>query len=311
MALPREYFLEYFRSLKRPDVEEWADLFLFRPLAFLLVKAISPLHFTPNQLSVFSMILGTAGGFLFATRGWGSAITGGALVFLAVVVDCADGQLARLKQSGTHMGRVIDGAIDYVVGVAVYLGLGFGFMGAGPQPLRGWLIVAAAAASNIIHSVIFDYYRNRYLAYVHGASSAQADDRNAFRRDYVQLKRQGVQKLRRWFIRLYLGYTAFQMKISRDPMTLGPVDAELFRKANRIPMRLWTFLGSSTQAVLLLAALASRRLDLYFWAMIVVLNGATVALFLMQSAVDLRVKILTAAAGSSKSGDFGGSSLRR
>lgn len=301
MALPREYFLEYFRSLKRPDVEEWADLFIFRPLAFLLVKAIFRTSFTPNQLSVFSMILGVTGGFLFATRGWGAAAAGAALVFLSVVVDCADGQLARLKKNGSHMGRLIDGGIDYVVGVAVYLGLGFGFMGVGEQPLRGWLIVAAAAVSNIIHSVIFDYYRNRYLAYVHGARSAQIDDRNSFRREYVQLKRQGGQKLRRGFIRVYLGYTAFQMKISRDPMTLGPIDAELFRKANRLPMRLWTFLGSSTQAILLIAALAARRLDFYFWAMIVVLNAAMVALFIMQAAVDLRVKMLAAAASRPES----------
>jgi len=302
MALPHEYFLEYFRSLKRPDVEEWADLFIFRPLAFLLVKAIYRLSFTPNQLSVFSMILGMAGGFLFATRGWGSAAAGAVLLFLAVVVDCADGQLARLKKNGTHMGRVVDGSIDYVVGLSVYLGLGFGFMGVGPNPLRGWLIVAAAAVSNIVHSIIFDYYRNRYLAYVHGASSAQIDDRNTFRREYVLLKRQGVQKLRRGFIRMYLGYTAFQMKISRDPMTLGPVAADLFFKANRLPMRFWTFLGSSTQAILLIAALAAHRLDLYFWVMIVVLNGAMVALFLMQAAVDLRVKILAAAASRPGSG---------
>ncbi len=290
MALPHEYFLEYFRSLKRPDVEEWADLFIFRPLAFLLVKAVYRTSFTPNHLSVFSMILGTVGGFLLATRGWSSAGAGAVLLFLAVVVDCADGQLARLKKNGTHMGRVVDGAIDYVVGVSVYLGLGFGIMGAGLNPLRGWLIVGAAAASNIIHSVVFDYYRNRYLAYVHGASSAQIDDRNSFRREYVQLKRQGGQKLRRGFIRLYLGYTAFQMKISRDPMTLGPVEAGLFFKANRLPMRFWTFLGSSTQAILLIAALAVRRLDLYFWAMIVVLNGVMAVLFAIQAAVDFRLK---------------------
>ncbi|MBN1940393.1 MAG: CDP-alcohol phosphatidyltransferase family protein [Candidatus Aminicenantes bacterium] len=295
MALPRDYYLEYFRSLKRPDVEEWADLFVFRPLAFLLVKAIFRTSFTPNHLSIFSMILGISGGFLLATRGWGSAAAGAVLLFLSVVVDCADGQLARLKKNGTHMGRVIDGSIDYFVGISVYLGLGFGFMSAGPDPLRGWLIVLAAAASNIIHSVVFDYYRNRYLAYIHGARSAQVDDRNAFRREYVQLKRRGGQKFRRGFIRLYLGYTAFQMKISRDPMALGSVDAGLFMRINRLPMRLWTFLGSSTQAVLLIAALFARRLDLYFWAMIVVLNGAMAALFLMQTAVDSRVKALAAA----------------
>lgn len=296
MATPQGYFLEYFRSLKRPDVEEWADLFIFRPLAFLLVKAIYRTNITPNQLSGFSMALGVAAGILLGTGGAVLAGGGVALLFVSVVVDCADGQLARLKKNGTHMGRVVDGAIDYVVGVAVYLGLGFGFASVSSDPLRGWLLVAAAAASNIIHSIVFDYYRNRYLAYVHGASSAQVDDRNAFRREYVELGRRGGQELRRKLIRLYLAYIAFQMKISRDPMTLGPIESEAFRKANRLTMRLWTFLGSSTQAVMLAAALLARRLDLYFWAMIVVLNAAMFALFLAQAALDLRVKSVAAAA---------------
>ncbi|MCX6565821.1 MAG: CDP-alcohol phosphatidyltransferase family protein [Candidatus Aminicenantes bacterium] len=296
MATPHGYFLEYFRSLKRPDVEEWADLYIFRPLAFLLVKAIYRTNITPNQLSGFSMALGVVAGGLLGTAGAAAAGGGIALFFASVVVDCADGQLARLKKNGTHMGRVVDGAIDYVVGVAVYLGLGFGFVSASPDPLKGWLLVAAAAASNIVHSVVFDYYRNRYLAYVHGVSSALVDDRNAFRREYVELGRRGGQGLRRWFIRLYLGYMAFQMKISRDPMTLGPIEPETFRKANQFTMRLWTFLGSSTQAVLLMAALLARRLDLYFWTMIVVLNAGMFALFLAQAALDLRVKFVAAAA---------------
>ncbi|NMD09870.1 MAG: hypothetical protein GYA74_01705 [Acidobacteria bacterium] len=292
----RAWFLEYFRSLKRPDVEEWADLFLFRPLAFLLVKAIYRTSLTPNQLSVFSMVLGVAAGILLGTGGPAAAVVVVVLLFLSVVVDCADGQLARLKKNGTHMGRVVDGAIDYVVGAAMYLGLGFGFASALDNPVRGWLLVAAAAASNIIHSVVFDYYRNRYLAYVHGVSSAQTDDRNAFRREYVELGRRGGQELRRKFIRLYLAYIAFQMKISRDPMTLGPVEPEIFRKTNRLAMRLWTFLGSSTQAVLLMIALLGGRLLLYYWAMIVVLNGMMFALFLGQAAVDLKVRSLAAEA---------------
>ncbi|HNQ79785.1 MAG TPA: CDP-alcohol phosphatidyltransferase family protein [Candidatus Aminicenantes bacterium] len=292
----RAWFLEYFRSLKRPDVEEWADLFLFRPLAFLLVKAIYRTSLTPNQLSVFSMVLGVAAGILLGTGGPAAAVVVVVLLFLSVVVDCADGQLARLKKNGTHMGRVVDGAIDYVVGAAMYLGLGFGFASALDNPVRGWLLDAAAAASNIIHSVVFDYYRNRYLAYVHGVSSAQTDDRNAFRREYVELGRRGGQELRRKFIRLYLAYIAFQMKISRDPMTLGPVEPEIFRKTNRLAMRLWTFLGSSTQAVLLMIALLGGRLLLYYWAMIVVLNGMMFALFLGQSAVDLKVRSLAAEA---------------
>jgi len=284
---------EYFRSLKRPDVEEWADLFIFRPMAFLLVKAIFRTNLTPNQLSVFSMMLGVTGGVLFAMGGPAKVGVGAALLFVSIVVDCADGQLARLKKNGTRLGRLVDGAIDYVVGVAVYIGLGLGFAGVSLSPLRWWLFIAAAAASNILHSIVFDYYRNRYLAYVHGVSSALAEDVREFRDEYESLAGKPGQALRRRFIRLYLGYIAFQLKISRDPMNLGPVEPEAFRRANKFAMRLWTFLGSSTQGTLLITAIVLRRLDLYFWMMIVVLNAGMFALFLGQAAIDLRLKTKT------------------
>jgi phosphatidylglycerophosphate synthase len=290
---------EYIRSLKRPDVEEWADLFLFRPLAFLLVKAIYRTNVTPNQLSVFSVMLGVAAGILIGTGGPATAVPGAALLFLSIVVDCADGQLARLKNNGTPLGRLVDGAIDYV-GIAVYLGLGFGFAAVSSRPIRWWVLILAAAGANILHSIVFDYYRNRYLAYVHGVSSALTDTIREFRAEYKRLARKPGQGVRRRFIRLYLGYTAFQRKLSRDPMTLGPVDAELFRRENKLAMRLWTFLGSSTQGILLIAAISLDRLDLYLWMMIVVLNIGMVALFLGQAGVDRRLKNIASAGPSSK-----------
>jgi hypothetical protein len=290
MFVPKLLVLEYLQSLKRPDVEELADLYIFRPLAFIFVKAVYRTSLTPNQLSGISMALGIAAGAVFAAAGPAGVWAGAVLLFLAVVVDCADGQMARLKHNGTQLGRVVDGAVDYIVGVAVYLGLGLGFLPVLRPGWKGWLVLAAAGASNMIHSAIFDYYRIRYMAYVHGIRSAQIDDRNAFRREYIELGRRGGQELRRRFIRMYLAYTAFQLKMTRDPMAMGPIETETFRKANRIILRLWTFLGSSTQAFLLIVALLLGRLDLYFWAMIVVLNVIMAGLFAVQSALDFRLK---------------------
>ena len=290
MFVPKLLVLEYMHSLKRPDVEELADLYIFRPLAFILVKAVYRTSLTPNQLSAVSMALGVASGAVFAVFGPSGVWAGAALLFLAVVVDCADGQMARLKHNGTQMGRVVDGAVDYVVGFATYLGLGLGFLPVVLPGWKGWLILAAAGAGNMIHSAIFDYYRIRYMAYVHGIRSAQLDDRNAFRREYVELGRRGGQELRRRFIRMYLAYTAFQLKMTRDPMAMGPIDPDTFRKANRVIMRFWTFLGSSTQAILLIIALLLGRLDGYFWAMIGVLNLIMIGLFAAQSVLDVRLK---------------------
>ncbi len=43
------------------------------------------------------------------------------------IIDCSDGQLARLKKNGTHTGRIIDGSADYITAAFVFIGLGIGF----------------------------------------------------------------------------------------------------------------------------------------------------------------------------------------
>src|SRR5665647_2867156 len=100
---------EYKISLKKIEVEEIFDLYFYRPLAFLLVKAIYITSITPNQLTVISMIFGVIGGFFYSFGNHSAFIIGAILVLLYNVVDCSDGQLARLKKNGTAVGRILDG----------------------------------------------------------------------------------------------------------------------------------------------------------------------------------------------------------
>jgi phosphatidylglycerophosphate synthase len=104
---------EYKASLKSFDVEEILDLVLYRPISFLLVKLIYRTNFTPNQISIVSMIFGLGSGIAFYFGEYQYIIAGGIFIFLSNVLDCADGQLARLKKNGTKVGRIIDGFIDY------------------------------------------------------------------------------------------------------------------------------------------------------------------------------------------------------
>ena len=53
---------EYKASLKNITIEEYVDLVLFRPLAFLFVKSIYWTNITPNQITCLSMITGIGAG---------------------------------------------------------------------------------------------------------------------------------------------------------------------------------------------------------------------------------------------------------
>jgi phosphatidylglycerophosphate synthase len=117
---------EYKASLRNITIEEYVDLIIFRPLAFLFVKSIYRTDITPNRITLISMLTGIFSGVMFAIGGSTSMIVGGLLLGLATIFDCADGQLARLKNNGTAFGRILDGVVDYIYTVAAFVGIAIG-----------------------------------------------------------------------------------------------------------------------------------------------------------------------------------------
>lgn len=285
-------FLEYRRSLKLPEVEEIFDLYFYRPLAFAFVKAIYRTNITPNQLTVVSMLIGMMGGVCFGL-GHAAAVTVGALLYgLSIVLDCSDGQLARLKKNGTRLGRILDGLIDYVVSLAVYLGIGIGLAPESGDHRIWWLLLLAAGLSNLFHSAVLDYYRNRFTDCVQGTGHTEDDDFQSFQREYEELAADKGKRPRKAAIWLYLRYLTLQKKltVNWDDSKLPKVAGEDFYHRNKVALRLWTFLGSTTQGTLLIITSLLDRIDLYFWGMIVVGNLWAAVMFVVQTRIDHRLE---------------------
>lgn len=286
------WLADYHRSLKLKDVEEVFDLYFYRPLAFALVKAIYRTNITPNQLTVVSMFVGVLGGLCYGF-GHRAAVTAGAILYgLSIVIDCSDGQLARLKKNGTRLGRILDGLIDYVVMISIYAGIGIGLVPESGDGRLWWLLILAAALSNLFHSVALDYYRNRFMDFVQGASSQDEEDYRSFKEEYDSLARGEGKALRKAAIWLYLRYLSAQKKMTMNWEVSGPPkrSVEDFARRNRAAIRLWTFLGSTTQGTLLIMTSLLNRVDLYFWAMIVVGNAWAAVMFVVQSRIDHRLE---------------------
>lgn len=288
----RDLIAEFRRSLKRPEVEEYVDLYFNRPLAFLFVKAIYRTNLTPNQLSLFSMLLGIAAGVCIGTGRPGLLNGAAALLAVSIIIDCSDGQLARLKKNGTPLGRLIDGSADYAVGIAVYTGLGLALSAPAETPSLAWLAVAAAAASNIFQSATFDHYQSRFLAVINGDTSRTVDaEIERYAALLESARNEGNNPVRRGAIGVYLRYTRFQKKISLRGIpssAYAPERREEFARRNRRVIRMWSLLGPSTQGTLLIAAALLGRLDLFLWAMIVLRNLWGMLAYAVQVAVTRR-----------------------
>ncbi len=276
----RTWLAEYRQSLKHPQVEEVLDLFVFRPLAFLLVKLVYRSSLTPNQLTFLSIGLGVSAGACFGA-GTQRAMVGGAAVLAAAnVLDCADGMLARLKGSGSRIGRIIDGAGDYIMNIALYLGLGFGLnRGFLAVPYHPWFLAVAAGISAILHSMLFDYYRSEYMARALGKVNSIEEELRVFEEELERLRRERGSYFERTLIRCYLWYLRLQNGGRGEPQTHDPA---VYAEANRLAIRLWSFLGPTTYYSVLIATACTESLMVFFYYSIVFGNLWAIGLWLYQ-----------------------------
>src|SRR6185503_15374498 len=98
---------------------------------------------TPNQVSVASSAIGLAGACLLA-RGDALSATMGALLFqLSAVIDCVDGDVARMVFKESRLGKWLDLAGDQVVHGAVFIGIGVGLARSGSSAPVSWLATSA------------------------------------------------------------------------------------------------------------------------------------------------------------------------
>lgn len=286
---------EYKISLKKIEVEEIFDLYFYRPLAFLLVKAIYNTNITPNQLTVISMIFGIIGGISYSFGNHKAYITGAIFYLLYNVVDCSDGQLARLKKNGTTVGRILDGVADYVVSVALYFGIAFGFANNSSNPLLMWLLTAVAGFSNAIQSGLLDYYRTRYLDYVLNRVSILDEGLKVFEDEFERLKNIKGRYFDKAIIWIYLKYSAVQQRVTNPKPEQEEIkthiSAEEYAKKNRWLIRLWTFLGPTTQWTFLIITSFINRIDIYLLGILIIGNILAIIFYFLQYKADVALKL--------------------
>lgn len=289
MSLRREFLA----SLKMREVEEFFDLWFYRPLAFLFVKAVYPTNLTPNQITYMSMLLGVIGGICFGVGTPAAIIAGAILLVIYDILDCSDGQLARLKKNGTRIGRILDGVSDYIVDVTVYVGIGISFAGTSEDPTFWWMLLVGAGISNVVHAILVDYYRNRFLDVVLQRTSTFEEDLAAFEIERKEMQRKGGHWFERILIAVYVGYSRLQSRITsgnQEHSHLAVAVPEEYYRRNRIIIRLWLLLGPTTQITFLVTCALINRFDIYIYGLLIVGNLWALLLYPFQSRINHQLK---------------------
>jgi phosphatidylglycerophosphate synthase len=114
---------ELLLSLENPrdgQVDTYFNRKLSRPITRWLLR--TPL--SPNQITVLSCVVGLLGALCFFPGGYWGPLSGALLLQFSVVLDCCDGEVARVKFLESPLGDWLDIVCDTVVSVAIFLGLG-------------------------------------------------------------------------------------------------------------------------------------------------------------------------------------------
>jgi phosphatidylglycerophosphate synthase len=102
----------YRASKKQRDIN-WFTEWVARPPAAVLVYALRGTPFTPNQVTFLSAVVAAGACAMFATLPGHRWLIAAAAVFeLSFVLDCADGQLARLRRTASPLGHLLDFLMD-------------------------------------------------------------------------------------------------------------------------------------------------------------------------------------------------------
>ena len=288
----KQIFRDYKKSIKHTIFDETLTLYILRPIAFVFVKLLYPTSITPNQVSLMTIIVGIISGYLFSQGTVTCFVIAGGLYFFCMVLDCVDGMIARLKNSGTAVGRIIDGVADYLVGISVYIGMGIGFdkglINLDFLPINHWWIMVIAAVSHIFHVVLVDYYRAEFMAHGLGKSTSTWEEKKKFSTELNKIKHLRGKLLEKILIAVYLGYSHLQLfKIDEKE----EYDGKKYYHSNKLLIRLWFWIGPTAGAFIIIISAILFRPIIFFIYTIGLANIYMIILWIIQ--VKTNKKILT------------------
>lgn len=197
-------------SLKSWDTENFLDRIFYRPIGFKIALLLSRTPVTPNLITIISIFFGMGGCMLFYPDHFLLInLVGFLLLVFANILDCVDGQLARITGIKSEIGRILDGFSGDLWFLTFYTVLTLRLINFDKW---GWwtiLIVLTSACSHFYQAGLIDYYKTFHLHMLKGGKNSEFHDSKSIKMSSraVRWKKNPDRKI---FFKLYYIYTVFQ-----------------------------------------------------------------------------------------------------
>lgn len=269
-------------SLKSADTEEWIDLLFYRPIGYRWALLFQKLGVSPNAITIASIFLGVFAGILFYFDNIWLNIIGMGFLIWANMYDSADGQLARLTNTKSEIGRMLDGLSGDIWFFSIYFAI---CLRLNPEwSYKIWILASIAGFFHSKQAAMADYYRNIHLFFLKGKEGSELDNYIQQKTIYQSLswKQDWFRKTFLWF---YVNYTHSQEKMTPNFQRFNKLLKSKF--GNNIPdficqefrlkslplMKYTNILSFNTRVIVLFISLIINIPWIYFIFELTVLNA--------------------------------------
>lgn len=252
-----------YQSMKSVETEDWLDLHVIRPLCYYCAKGFAYFDIHPNTVTILSMFIG-AGSCVFFAHGsyYYEGAIGLALNLLAIlllmvadILDCTDGQLARMTGKKSKVGRILDGLAGFVWFTPIYLGMAwrfyqhhsleFGWLGISDTPQNALIATTVVFVLGLMSGFLgiaaqqrlADYYIQVHLFFLKGEKGSELDSSVRQQEIYDQMDEK-TPKYERIFQKSYIDYTKKQEDVTPQFQRLMKSIREKYGSSDQLPQNI-------------------------------------------------------------------------
>ncbi|MDR0698225.1 MAG: CDP-alcohol phosphatidyltransferase family protein [Tannerella sp.] len=271
---------EYETSLKSIETENYPDRWFYRPIGFHIAKKLRNTGITPNMVTIISIFVGAAAGPLFYCNDRLLILLGIISLIIANILDCVDGQLARLTGVKSEIGRLLDGFAGDIWFTLIYVFLALELK---KEYGTGLFFIPAVIAglSHLVQANITDYYKTLHLYFVSKEKGQEFHNIDEVRSQYRKNKSLAGKVLFFFYIR----YTSLQESATPKLQQMlknlrskygddipNDIRTDFRRQSKRLMKQFIDFMTFNGRTIVLFAVVLAGHVWIYFFYEIVILN---------------------------------------
>jgi len=233
------------------------------------------------MITLSALVMGFAAGCAFIWGTPAAMFVGGAALWAAAILDGADGILARAKNLHSEFGRALDGAADALVAVFTVFPAFYHIWVTYHNPYHLALMVPAVGLT-VVHLAVYDFYKESYLRGTRPGQDSEGHDADKIAETIETGRSKGPitrMAIEYFLVPHLMRQKAFVNWLNPDAWRLSQQlrsddqTAEIYRKENVWPMRLWALVSLAPHSYLMAICAMLNRLDVYLFIRVFVMNG--------------------------------------